>query len=60
MKPLEKAFSLGQRAFVRGVFKSPYSSSSFLHKEWQRGWSSKYLSTRRLQEGSVGLRHETA
>lgn len=43
-KPLQVAFEMGQRAFVRGIFKSPYKETSFLHKEWKRGFDTGFFS----------------
>lgn len=42
-KPLEVAFDMGQKAFYRGIFDSPYKETSFLHKEWKRGFDSGYF-----------------
>lgn len=42
-KPLEVAFDMGQKAFHRGIFDSPYKESSFLHKEWQRGFDTGFF-----------------
>lgn len=50
MKPLEKAFNLGQRAFLKGIFSSPYGESSFLNKEWKRGFDAKFIETQKLLE----------
>jgi hypothetical protein len=50
MKPLEKAFNLGQRAFLKGIFASPYGESSFLNKEWKRGFDKKFIETQKLLE----------
>ena len=50
MKPLEKAFNLGQRAFLKGIFSSHYGESSFLNKEWKRGFDKKFIETQKLLE----------
>lgn len=50
MKPLEKAFLLGQRAFTKGIFLSPYGESSFLNKEWKRGFDKKFLENQQRLE----------
>lgn len=42
-RPLEVAFDMGQSAFYRGIFDSPYKTTSFLHKEWKRGFDSGYF-----------------
>ena len=42
-KPLQVAFQMGYNAFYRGIFDSPYKKTSFLHKEWQRGWNTGYF-----------------
>jgi len=42
-KPLQVAFDMGKNAFYRGIFDSPYKKTSFLHKEWQRGWNVGYF-----------------
>ena len=50
-KPLEVAFDMGQKAFYRGIFTSPYKESSFLHKEWKRGFDSGFfLNLKRTQK----------
>lgn len=43
MKPLEKAFQMGYKAFFKGVLDSPYKNTSVLHKEWQRGFDTAYI-----------------
>ena len=42
-KPLEAAYEMGQKAFHRGIFDSPYKESSFLHKEWKRGFNTGFF-----------------
>jgi len=42
-KPLQVAFDMGQKAFHRGIFDSPYKDSSFLHKEWKRGFDTSFF-----------------
>ena len=42
-RPLEVAFDMGQKAFYRGIFNSPYKVTSFLHKEWTRGFNSGFF-----------------
>ncbi len=43
-KPLQVAFEMGQKAFHRGRFASPYKETSFLHKEWKRGFDNGFFS----------------
>jgi len=45
-RPLQVAFEMGQKAFHRGIFKSPYKETSFLHKEWVRGFDAGYFDNR--------------
>ena len=42
-KPLQVAFEMGQKAFHRGIFDSPYKETSFLHKEWKRGFNAGFF-----------------
>jgi len=42
-KPTDQAYDMGYRAFLKGVFNSPYKVTSILHKEWQRGFDTAYL-----------------
>jgi hypothetical protein len=48
-KPLQVAFDMGKNAFYRGIFDSPYKKTSFLHKEWQRGFNAGYFENRDQQ-----------
>lgn len=58
MKPLEKAFLLGQRAFMKGIFLSPYGESSFLNKEWKRGFDKKFLENQQRLERKKNAKHK--
>lgn len=49
-KPLEVAFDMGQKAFYRGIFNSPYKESSFLHKEWKRGFDTGFFQNQKHLE----------
>ena len=44
---LQVAFEQGKKAFIKGIFESPYSVNSLNHKEWQRGFDSAYLENSR-------------
>ena len=52
-RPLEVAFDMGQKAFHRGIFDSPYKESSFLHKEWKRGFNTGYFINQKIALGAV-------
>ena len=41
--PTKVAFDMGKRAFVKGIFNSPYKKTSVLHREWERGFNSAYF-----------------
>jgi hypothetical protein len=41
--PLQIAFEMGHRAFLRGVFDAPYKDGTVLLKEWQRGFNQAYF-----------------
>jgi len=45
-QPTEEAFEMGKRAFLKGIFTSPYKKTSVLHREWERGFNSAYFSNK--------------